>query len=169
MTVSEARELRKRREAENRRRLEASQVPRNMPAERSWTLLSCRQAMTVWEYPRGTDQTANTIDAVEGLLFDMDTGAWECESNRGFWLDQKMRIWLDEALRVHGYPTTLWLPDLASGKALAAYHVVGSEPCPLPDWLPLNDINFRGPWPGILLEQAHQPRTYVDNAPEEYE
>jgi len=58
---------------------------------------------------------------------------------------------------------------MASGTALAAYHLFGSEPCPLPDWLPLNIINFRGPWPGILLEQTHRPRTYGDNAPEEYE
>jgi len=111
LTVSEAREIKERRDAKHRRSLEACKVPRNIPAERSWTLLSCRQAMTVWEYVRGADQTASTVDAVEGLLFDMDTGAWECESNRRFWLDQKMRRWLDEALRVHGYPMTLWISD----------------------------------------------------------
>jgi hypothetical protein len=60
--------------------------------------------MAVLEYSKGPDQTADTIDAVESILFDMNTGAWECKFNRRFWLDQKMWAWLDEALRLHGYP-----------------------------------------------------------------
>jgi hypothetical protein len=80
-----------------------------------------------------------------------------------------MRAWLDPALRVHGYPAILWLPDLGSGKELAVYHLVGSEPHLLPSWLPLNCIEFRDPWSGFLLEQANQPRTYGNNVPRELE
>jgi hypothetical protein len=143
------------REAEDRKRLEACQVPRNTPAERPWKVESCRQAMSVWEYSKGySGQTADTIDTVEDLLYDMNTGAWECESNRRFWLEQRMRVWLDIALFQHGYSVALWLSDLAPGKEVAAFYDPGSQPLPLLDWLPLSCIEIRGPWLGVQYEQA---------------
>jgi hypothetical protein len=84
MTVSEGHERRQKKDAENQKRFEACQVPRRVPAERPWTLESCQQAMSVWVFPNGPDQTAETIHTVEGLLYDMNTGAWECESIAGF-------------------------------------------------------------------------------------